>query len=211
MEFNFEKIAPLLSGKERAKLFITEMRLQMKGRKAFTESEKDELLSITYAKTDAECWYCIELYRWGNFMWRKEIERIWQVLMLTFQNLAIVRDMPTEGNPFIMFSFPEMKSILELHLAEFLNYQEAIKCVEEMLETPLFDEELDKRYSEWFKTAKNFVYYWNISIDEFSLDSAQKIYVPSVQVEHVNALIEEAEWFAKLTAWVLQERNVSKK
>jgi hypothetical protein len=211
MDFNFEKIAPMLSGKERAKLLIAEMRLQMKGRKAFTETEKDALLTITYAKTDAECWYCIELFRWGNFMWRKEIERIWQVLMLTFQSLAIVRDMPAEDNPFVMFSFPEMKSIFELHLAEFLDYEEVIKRVEEILESPLFDDELHKRYDEWFKTAKDFVHYWNIAVDEFNLDPSQKIALPTVQGERAEALVEEAEWFAKLTAWVLQERNISKK
>jgi hypothetical protein len=213
MDLNIEKVAAKLTGKERAKLIIAEWNLQiLTNKQSLTEADKNVLLNLPNDQMDVECWHNVEMWRWVNFIWRKDIERVWQVLLLAFQNFAILRDLGPdfEGNPFAMFGLTEMKGILELNLTEFLEYEEALKEIEEIIGISPFDDKTSEQYRQWFNVAKEYVKYWNIAVDELKFEPTLKITVPVARIACVKDLVDGAQWISKLTAKMLQERHALK-
>lgn len=210
---NISKIAPNLSGKERAKLVIAHWHSQLDGKKIFNEADELTLLNISEVHIGVECWRLIELYRWSHVLWTREIERVWQVLLLIFQNIATLRTLPTDisEHSFIMFDLPQMRSMAELHLGEFAEYQQAIAEIEKEGDgLPLFDETTYSRFREWFNSAKEFTELWNTWANEFDKDNSLQIADPKPRDEYVRNLVNEVTLIAKLLSKALEKGDVQK-
>ncbi len=201
-----------MTGKERGKLIITGWKNQIKNKPAFTESHQAVILNIPDEQMDIECWNSLELFKWTNFIWRKDIERIWQVLLLAIQNAAILRDAGDafKDHPFVMYDLEVMKTIIASNYMEFREYEAAVKEVEKILDTAPFDDDMMARYQQWLDLVGEVVKHWNLAVDELKLDPTTKIEKVPVAEARVKEKVEEAQWLAKMTAKTIHKLHEPK-
>jgi hypothetical protein len=201
MTLDAHKLAQGLTGKERAKLLITHWHAQNNGKDIFSVPDERVLLYTPNDAVDRECWHLIEEYRWAYVLWRKEVERIWQVLLLTFQNIATMRVLPDDitEHSFVMLDKPALAQQAAHNLREFAEYQQAIAEIEKRGDgLPLFDETTYKHVREWYDFAKQLRQLNNEWVAEFKLPDALAIAELPPREEYVKYYVEEIVSIADL-------------
>lgn len=201
MTLDARKLAEGLTGKERAKLLITHWHAQNNGKDIFSVPDERALLYTPNDAVDRECWHLIEVYRWAYVLWRKEVERIWQVLLLTFQNIATMRVLPDDikEHSFVMLDKAELAQQAAHYLREFAEYQQAIAEIEKRGDgLALFDEMTYKHVKEWYDLAKQLRQLNNEWVAEFKLSDALIIAELPSREEYVKYYVEEILGIADL-------------
>jgi hypothetical protein len=194
MGLDLTKLAQGLTGKERAKVLIANWQAKMDGKNIFSDADERALLDMYDERMDRECWYFIELYRWPYLLWRKEIERIWQVLLLIFQNIATLRTLPDDikEHSFVMFNKEEMAVMAAFHLRELAEYQRAIAEIEKHGDGfPLFGEAVYKSFRERFDHAKQLRELNNTWVTDFKLSDNLLIVELKPREEYAKFYVEE--------------------
>ncbi len=194
MTLDAHKLAQGLTGKERAKLLIAHWHAQNNGKDIFSVPDERVLLYTPNDAVDRACWHLIEEYRWAYVLWRKEVERIWQVLLLTFQNIATMRVLPDDitEHSFVMLNKAELAQQAAHNIREFTEYQQAIAEIEKRADgLPLFDETTCKHIREWYDLAKQLRQLNNEWVTQFKLSETLVIAELPLREEYVKYYVEE--------------------
>jgi hypothetical protein len=75
-KLDLQKLAPTLTGKERAKLLISSWHEAITGKQLFSDSEKQALSRFEDREMSRECRYYMNLYKHGFFLFKEAIDSI---------------------------------------------------------------------------------------------------------------------------------------
>lgn len=75
-KLDLQKLAPTLTGKERAKLLISSWHEAITGKQLFTDAEKQALARFEDRAMSRECRYYMNLYKHGFFLFKEAIDSI---------------------------------------------------------------------------------------------------------------------------------------
>lgn len=205
-KLNFANIAPNLTGKERAKALILHWRAESKGKKILTEIDEKSLMKSPDIKVDATCWFHIELWRWGNMLWIKEIISTWETLDATTKTIALMMIFPPSIEHPFLEDIPKTKLEIERKLCTLAAYQQAIAQMENTFDgIALFEEETYMYLLERFTWAEHFPEFWNDFMVTCEKDESFKITAPAPKEEEVKEIVDRVRVIADFFSQVLEK------